>query len=141
MTLADTPERAEPLNRAGERVGEVVLTGVTKVFGDTVAVDDLSLTVAAGEFLSLLGPRGCGKTTTLRMLAGFEQPDDGDIRISGRVRARTCRRTSGDVNTVFQAYALFPHMTVAENVAYGLRQKRVAEVGDPPAGSPRPSTW
>lgn len=86
------------------------------------AVRDLSLEVHAGEFLALLGPSGCGKTTTLRMLSGFEQPDSGEILISGKsvLGVPPHRR---DVNTVFQAYALFPHMNVAENVAFGLRQK------------------
>jgi spermidine/putrescine transport system ATP-binding protein len=104
--------------------GSVELERVVKRFGPVVAVDDLTLEVQPGEFLSLLGPSGCGKTTTLRMLAGFEDPDDGVIRLSGRDLAGVppYRR---DVNTVFQHYALFPHMTVAENVAYGLRQKRV----------------
>ncbi|MDP9463988.1 MAG: ABC transporter ATP-binding protein [Actinomycetota bacterium] len=87
-----------------------------------VAVDRLNLSVQPGEFLSLLGPSGCGKTTTLRMLAGFEQPDEGFIRISGDY-VQGIPPYKRDVNTVFQAYALFPHMTVAENVAYGLRQK------------------
>ncbi|MEO8265173.1 MAG: ATP-binding cassette domain-containing protein, partial [Ilumatobacteraceae bacterium] len=89
-----------------------------------VAVDRLNLMVEPGEFMSLLGPSGCGKTTTLRMLAGFEQPDEGFIRISGDY-VQGIPPYKRDVNTVFQAYALFPHMTVAENVAYGLRQKRV----------------
>ncbi|MFD5226278.1 ABC transporter ATP-binding protein [Microbacterium sp. NPDC058342] len=104
--------------------GGVEIAGVTKTYGDAVAVDDLSLTIRPGEFLSLLGPSGCGKTTTLRMIAGFEHPDSGDIRISGRsVLSLPAHRR--EVNTVFQAYALFPHMTVAENVAYGLQQRRV----------------
>jgi spermidine/putrescine transport system ATP-binding protein len=89
-----------------------------------VAVDCLNLTVRAGEFLSLLGPSGCGKTTTLRMLAGFDQPDEGFIRISGEY-VQNIPPYKRDVNTVFQHYALFPHMSVSENVAYGLRQKRV----------------
>ncbi len=104
--------------------GAVELAGVTKRFGATVAVDSLNLTVRPGEFLSLLGPSGCGKTTTLRMLAGFEQPDEGSIRISDEF-VQGIPPYKRDVNTVFQAYALFPHMTVAENVAYGLRQQHV----------------
>jgi spermidine/putrescine transport system ATP-binding protein len=107
-------------------IGTVVLDAVTKNFGAAVAVDAVSLRVERGEFVSLLGPSGCGKTTTLRMIAGFEHPDAGDIRISGAsvLGVPPYRR---NVNTVFQAYALFPHMTVAENVAYGLQQKRVAK--------------
>jgi spermidine/putrescine transport system ATP-binding protein len=112
--------------RVGSERGAVELTDVTKRFGSMVAVDRLNLFVEAGEFLSLLGPSGCGKTTTLRMLAGFEQPDEGFIRISGDY-VQGIPPYKRDVNTVFQAYALFPHMTVAENVAYGLRQKRVGK--------------
>lgn len=107
---------------ASEPEGTVVLEGVTKKFSGAIAVDDISLHVRPGEFLSLLGPSGCGKTTTLRMLAGFEEPTSGRIRISGRDVVGTPPHKR-DVNTVFQAYALFPHMSVAENVAYGLRQK------------------
>jgi spermidine/putrescine transport system ATP-binding protein len=111
--------------------GSVELTDVTKRFGSMVAVDKLNLTVEPGEFLSLLGPSGCGKTTTLRMLAGFEQPDEGFIRISGEY-VQGVPPYKRDVNTVFQHYALFPHMTVAENVAYGLRQKGInkSEIAD-----------
>ncbi len=115
-----------PSNGGGSERGSVELTDVTKRFGSMVAVDRLNLTVQPGEFLSLLGPSGCGKTTTLRMLAGFEQPDEGFIRISGDF-VQGIPPYKRDVNTVFQAYALFPHMTVAENVAYGLRQKRVSK--------------
>ncbi|MFZ9446068.1 MAG: ABC transporter ATP-binding protein, partial [Ilumatobacteraceae bacterium] len=107
----------------GER-GSVQLVGVTKRYGDVIAVDNLDLEVRPAEFLSLLGPSGCGKTTTLRMLAGFEQPDAGHILVNG-VEVQGVPPYKRDVNTVFQHYALFPHMTVAENVGYGLRQKGV----------------
>ncbi len=106
--------------------GSVELVNVTKRYGDVVAVDSLNLEIKSGEFLSLLGPSGCGKTTTLRMLAGFEQPDEGFIRISGEY-VQGVPPYKRDVNTVFQHYALFPHMSVAENIAYGLRQKGVSK--------------
>jgi spermidine/putrescine transport system ATP-binding protein len=114
---------------AGEK-GSVELIDVTKRFGPVIAVSALNLDVRPGEFLSLLGPSGCGKTTTLRMLAGFEETSDGEIRISGQPVQGTPPHKR-DVNTVFQHYALFPHMTAAENVAYGLRQRRVdrTEIG------------
>jgi spermidine/putrescine transport system ATP-binding protein len=110
--------------------GSVELIGVTKRFGTVTAVDALDIQVRPGEFLSLLGPSGCGKTTTLRMLAGFEDPDEGQIRISGTA-VQGVPPHKRNVNTVFQNYALFPHMTASENVAYGLRQKKVdkAEIG------------
>jgi ABC-type Fe3+/spermidine/putrescine transport system ATPase subunit len=102
----------------------VELRGVTRRFGDVVAVEALDLEVTTGEFLSLLGPSGCGKTTTLRLIAGFELPDAGEVRIDGRDVARLppYRRP---VNTVFQSYALFPHLSVLDNVAYGLKQRGV----------------
>jgi spermidine/putrescine transport system ATP-binding protein len=109
---------------AGGETGAVELIDVVKMFGDFTAVDRINLRVEPGEFTSLLGPSGCGKTTTLRMLAGFEEPTAGEMRISGQPIAGTPPHKR-DVNTVFQAYALFPHMTVAENVAYGLRQRGV----------------
>ncbi len=110
---------------SGQR-GSVELQAVTKRFGTMVAVDALNLEVQPGEFLSLLGPSGCGKTTTLRMLAGFEQPDEGFIRISGEY-VQGVPPYKRDVNTVFQSYALFPHMDVATNVAYGLKQRKVSK--------------
>ena len=99
---------------------------VTKRFGDFVAVDDVSFSVAAGEFFSLLGPSGCGKTTTLRMIAGFESPSEGTLWLAGEDVSRTppYRR---NVNTVFQQYALFPHMTVWDNVAFGPRSRRLGK--------------
>jgi len=114
----------------GAENGSVELVGVTKRFGGVTAVDAIDIQVHPGEFLSLLGPSGCGKTTTLRMLAGFEDPDEGEIRISGTA-VQGVPPHKRDVNTVFQNYALFPHMSASENVAYGLRQKKVdkAEIG------------
>ncbi len=108
------------------RSPDVELVGVTKRFGDLAAVDSIDLEVHAGEFLSLLGPSGCGKTTTLRLIAGFERPDEGEVRIGGQDVARL-PPYKREVNTVFQSYALFPHLTVAENVAYGLKQRRLAK--------------
>ena len=104
--------------------GSVELRGVTRRFSGVTAVDALDLSVRAGEFLSLLGPSGCGKTTTLRMLAGFEHPDEGEILLDGRDVAAVPAHKR-DVNTVFQHYALFPHLTVAENIAFGLRRRAV----------------
>jgi spermidine/putrescine transport system ATP-binding protein len=104
----------------------VELANVTKRFGGLVAVDDLTLDLASGEFFTLLGPSGCGKTTTLRMIAGFEQPDDGAIRIEGADVSRLPPHKR-PTNTVFQSYALFPHMSVEDNVAYGLRRKGVGK--------------
>ncbi len=102
--------------------GSVRLAGVTKRFGANTAVDNVSLDINAGEFVALLGPSGCGKTTCLRMIAGFEQPDAGEVYISGTPVAGVpaYRR---DINTVFQSYSLFPHMTVLDNVAFGPRNK------------------
>jgi spermidine/putrescine transport system ATP-binding protein len=103
----------------------VELVDVTKKFGDdVVAVDDLDLVIEDGEFFSLLGPSGCGKTTTLRMIAGFEYPTSGSLRIHGQEMGLR-PPNERPVNTVFQSYALFPHMTVAENVAFGLQMKKV----------------
>ena len=98
------------------------LVGLTKRFGDTLAVDDVALQVAPGELVSLLGPSGCGKTTTLRMIAGFERPTAGRIEIDGRDIAPLPPQSRG-VGMVFQNYALFPHLDVAGNVGFGLRTR------------------
>jgi putative spermidine/putrescine transport system ATP-binding protein len=103
---------------------DVRLSGIRKTYGDVVAVDHVDLEIAAGEFFTLLGPSGSGKTTTLRLIAGFERPDEGRVELGGRDVTNRAPYER-DVNTVFQDYALFPHMTVADNVAYGLRVKRV----------------
>src|SRR5215207_6456396 len=105
---------------------DVVLRGVRKRFGELVAVDRIDLEVHTGEFLALLGPSGCGKMTTLRMIAGFDEPTEGEIEIAGR-SAVGIPPNKRNVNTVFQAYALFPHMTVLDNVAYGLKQRKVGK--------------
>ncbi|MBI5103564.1 MAG: ABC transporter ATP-binding protein [Solirubrobacterales bacterium] len=116
----------------------VQLDRATKRFGSTVAVDGASLTVLSGEFVALLGPSGCGKTTLLRLIAGFEAPDEGVVRIAGHeVAGGTWQPPERrNVGMVFQDYALFPHLTVAENVAFGLgacrrglRRRRAGEAG------------
>jgi putative spermidine/putrescine transport system ATP-binding protein len=103
---------------------DVSVAGIRKSYGDVVAVDTVDLTVGDGEFFTLLGPSGSGKTTTLRIIAGFEQPDTGRVTLGGEDITNQ-PPYSRDVNTVFQDYALFPHMTVAENVGYGLKVKGV----------------
>ena len=102
------------------------LRGLRRQFGDVVAVDDVDLDVYDGEFLTLLGPSGSGKTTVLRMIAGFERPDAGTIELAGADVTRV-PPYARDVNTVFQDYALFPHLSVLENIEYGLRVKKVAK--------------
>ena len=104
--------------------GEIRIERVTKKFGDTVAVDDISFEIPGGEFFSMLGPSGCGKTTTLRMIAGFEDPTAGRIILEGK-DVSFVRPAKRNVNMVFQAYGLFPHMTVAQNVAFGPKIKKV----------------
>ena len=106
----------------GRAMKVVEVEGITKRFGEVVAVDDVSLVVEQGQIISLLGPSGCGKTTTLRLIAGFETPDAGRIRISGEdMHGR--RPYERNVGLLFQDYALFPHMTVEQNVGYGLRHR------------------
>src|SRR6188474_3326315 len=103
--------------------GEIELSKLTKEFADVTAVDAIDLQVPAGEFFSLLGPSGCGKTTTLRMIAGFEQPTSGQILLDGTDVAYTPPHRR-NVNTVFQNYALFPHLNVYDNIAFGLRRAK-----------------
>ncbi len=112
---------------AGDGGQDLMLEGVTKTFGSFTAVDDLTLTIPSGSFFALLGPSGCGKTTTLRMVAGLEEPTAGTIRIGGDdvTHARPYKRP---VNTVFQSYALFPHLDIFENVAFGLRRRGTKQV-------------
>jgi spermidine/putrescine transport system ATP-binding protein len=118
------PQEVEDAGQDVERTVAVELSAVTKRFGEFIAVDDLTLDIYEGEFFSLLGPSGCGKTTTLRMIAGFEEPTEGDISVGGDPMRRVppYRRP---VNTVFQSYAIFPHLNVFDNVAFGLRRSGV----------------
>src|SRR3954470_12069254 len=121
-------EEAAQANAAGGGMAEtdIRLSGVRKRFGDVVAVDGVDMEIRRGEFFTMLGPSGSGKTTCLRMIAGFERPDDGAIELAGSdVTGQPPQER--DVNTVFQDYALFPHMSVAENVGYGLKVKRVSK--------------
>ena len=121
MAVTEKPETT-----TAPAVADVRLENVTKRFDDVVAVDDLSLEIERGSFFALLGPSGCGKTTTLRMIGGFEEPTAGTIYlgdepVSGKPPYKR------DVNTVFQSYALFPHLTIFENVAFGLRRRGVSK--------------
>jgi putative spermidine/putrescine transport system ATP-binding protein len=103
----------------------VRLTGIRKRFGNVLAANGVDLEIAAGEFFTMLGPSGSGKTTLLRMIAGFERPDEGTVELAG-VDVTRDPPYLRNVNTVFQDYALFPHMTVRQNVEYGLRVRKVA---------------
>src|SRR2546427_5375611 len=106
--------------------GEVQLVDLVKRFGDFTAVAGVNLEMPPGEFFSLLGPSGCGKTTTLRLIAGFERPNEGQILLDGVDMAQTPPHKR-NVNTVFQNYALFPHLSVEENVGFGLKYKNVTK--------------
>ena len=123
-----TQATADHATTASSSDGEVDVEfrAITKRFGSLTAVNAVNLRVHKGEFLSLLGPSGCGKTTSLRMIAGFEQPDEGELLIGGR-DVSGVPPYKRDVNTVFQQYALFPHMSILDNVAYGLKQRRVGK--------------
>lgn len=107
--------------------GDIKLSNLTKAFSDFTAVDDLTLTIPEGSFFALLGPSGCGKTTTLRMIAGLEEPTAGSIFI-GNTDITHMRPYKRPVNTVFQNYALFPHLSIFENVAFGLRRRGIKDV-------------
>ncbi|HYX89372.1 MAG TPA: ATP-binding cassette domain-containing protein, partial [Gaiellaceae bacterium] len=125
MALDEQTLREEAATPVAHRpAADVRLAGVRKAYGSVVAVDGVELEIEAGEFFTLLGPSGSGKTTTLRLVAGFERPDEGRVELGGR-DVTDEPPYARDVNTVFQDYALFPHMSVAENVAYGLRVRGV----------------
>ncbi len=111
-------------------MARVELSGLVKRYGDVEAVRAIDLTVGDGEFVALLGPSGCGKTSTLRMVAGLEAITDGEVRIDGR-RVNELPSRDRDIAMVFEDYALYPHMTVYENIAFPLRLRRV------PAGEAR----
>lgn len=127
MTISWKQEATPSATTNGVARGPVVeLRQASKFYGDVCVVDGVSLEIQEGEFFALLGPSGCGKTTTLRMIAGFEEPSVGEVRIAGRnvTEVAPYRRP---VNTVFQNYALFPHMKIADNVAYPLKMQKVAK--------------
>src|SRR3954451_6944574 len=123
--LQGAPEGASDTSPPGSGAGALRLMGLRKAYGDVVALEHLDLEVRAGEFFTLLGPSGSGKTTTLRLIAGFERPDEGRVELSG-VDVTERAPYEREVNTVFQDYALFPHMSVAENVGYGLKIRGVS---------------
>jgi iron(III) transport system ATP-binding protein len=111
-------------------MANVSIRGLTKQFAEVAAVDDFHLEIGDGEFVSLLGPSGCGKTTTLRLLAGFLQPDGGEIRAGGEVISSPTHLVPPErrqMSMIFQSYAVWPHMTVAQNVAYGLKFKKLTK--------------
>jgi len=111
-------------------MANVSIRGLTKKFAEVAAVDDFHLEIGDGEFVSLLGPSGCGKTTTLRLLAGFLQPDGGEIRAAGEVISSPAHLVPPErrqMSMIFQSYAVWPHMTVAQNVAYGLKFKKLTK--------------
>ncbi len=112
-----------PRPRTTERTPAVRLLGLRRIYGDVHAVDGIDVEIGDGEFFSLIGPSGCGKTTTLRMIAGLVEPSEGRVEVHGR-DVTDLRPHKRPVNTVFQQYALFPHLTVFENVAFGLRERR-----------------
>src|SRR6201992_2215228 len=122
MEMAAAPQATPVVG--GHEGGVVRLEKREKRFEDVGAVHSIDLEIASGEFFSLLGPSGCGKTTTLRLIAGFERPTAGDIRLDG-VSLAAVPPARRNVNTVFQSYALFPHLNVLDNVAFGMRYQKV----------------
>jgi putative spermidine/putrescine transport system ATP-binding protein len=124
VVLQQTDRTEAAATPTGAPTPDVTLRGIRKTYGEVVAVESLDLEIARGEFFTLLGPSGSGKTTTLRIIAGFERPDGGNVLLRGQDVTRQ-PPYARDVNTVFQDYALFPHLTVYENVEYGLKVKGV----------------
>lgn len=123
--MADSMTNPPPPVKSGIARGAISLSGITRIFAGSIpAVDHVDLEIQAGEFFTLLGPSGCGKTTLLRMIAGFETPDEGRILISGREMQEVPAHKRA-VNTVFQSYALFPHLNVEQNIGFGLRMQGV----------------
>lgn len=122
----DVVDRAAPASVPSPDDAVIRLDRVRKEFGDFVAVEEADFSINAGEFFAMLGPSGCGKTTTLKMIAGFEQPTSGKVLLNG-VDVSRVPPYKRNVNTVFQQYALFPHMTVADNVRFGPRAKKIAK--------------
>jgi putative spermidine/putrescine transport system ATP-binding protein len=122
--MSATDVAAKDAQTRSGTAADVRLIGVAKRFGDVEAVSEVHLEIHRGEFFTMLGPSGSGKTTCLRMIAGFERPDEGRVELGGQ-DVTGLPPAERDVNTVFQDYALFPHMSVADNVAYGLKVKRV----------------
>src|ERR1700678_1824089 len=118
---ADSPQ---PISQVASGMPLLRIDAVVKTFGQFRAVDALSLDIQAGEFFALLGPSGCGKTTLLRMLAGFETPDEGVILLDGQDIAQVLPHER-PVNMMFQNYALFPHLSVRDNIAFGLKRARL----------------
>jgi spermidine/putrescine transport system ATP-binding protein len=125
--MASSPSASSAASASFAEAGaDLELTGITKRFPGFTAIEELDLSIPAGSFFALLGPSGCGKTTTLRLVAGLEEPTAGRILIGGKDVTAT-KPFQRPVNTVFQSYALFPHMTILENVAFGLRRRKVAD--------------
>ncbi len=109
-------------------MASVELRGLTKRYGHVAVVDDVSLTIEHGHLVCLLGPSGCGKTTTLRLIAGFVEPDEGEIRVGDKLVSSptgTLPPERRNMSMIFQSYALWPHMTVAENIIYGLKLRKL----------------